>query len=184
VVPGASGRHRLILESNHNPICCADRYVFFGERLSAARKLGLGLILRRLSDACRMARRRVERSAQPRRCALSRRLFADRRLYLGPSRSGDHRSHDSSLEGDGFEPPVPGESGFDFAREVRGRLFAGAEWIRTSGSARENGYRSESSGFVYLPETVRVSSKDLPTSGTEVSNPLPLQQRVERTTIA
>ena len=38
---------------------------------------------------------------------------------------------------------------------------------------RENGYRSESSGFVYLPETVRVSSKDLPTSGTEVSNPLP-----------
>src|SRR6516162_1237847 len=38
---------------------------------------------------------------------------------------------------------------------------------------RENGYPSESSGFVYLPETVRVSSKDLPTSGTEVSNPLP-----------
>ena len=30
------------------------------ERLSAGRKLGLGLILRRLSDACRMARRRVE----------------------------------------------------------------------------------------------------------------------------
>jgi len=24
-----------------------------------------------------------------------------------PSRSGDHRSHDSSLEGDGFEPSVP-----------------------------------------------------------------------------
>src|SRR6516164_4764702 len=63
---------------------------------------------------------------------------------------------DCLLEGDGFELPVP----------------------------RENGYRSESSGFVYLPETVRVSSKDLPTSGTEVSNPLPLQQRVERTTIA
>src|SRR6516164_6356962 len=63
---------------------------------------------------------------------------------------------DSPLERNGFELPVP----------------------------RENGYRSESSGFVYLPETVRVSSKDLPTSGTEVSNPLPLQQRVERTTIA
>ena len=30
------------------------------ERLSAGTKLGLGLILRRLSDACRMARRRVE----------------------------------------------------------------------------------------------------------------------------
>ena len=65
-------------------------------------------------------------------------------------------SHDSVLERNGFELPVP----------------------------RENGYRSESSGSVYLPETVRVSSKDLPTSGTEVSNPLPLQQRVERTTIA
>ena len=52
---------------------------------------------------------------------------------------------DSPLERNGFELPVP----------------------------RENGYRSESSGFVYLPETVRVSSKDLPTSGTEVSNPLP-----------
>src|SRR5262249_30951677 len=50
---------------------------------------------------------------------------------------------DSPLERNGFELPVP----------------------------RENGYRSESSGFVYLPETVRVSSKDLPTSGTEVSNP-------------
>ena len=54
-------------------------------------------------------------------------------------------SLDSPQEGSGFEPLVP----------------------------RENGYRSESSGFVYLPETVRVSSKDLPTSGTEVSNPLP-----------
>jgi len=54
-------------------------------------------------------------------------------------------SLDSPLERNGFELPVP----------------------------RENGYRSESSGFVYLPETVRVSSKDLPTSGTEVSNPLP-----------
>jgi hypothetical protein len=40
---------------------------------------------------------------------------------------------DSLLEGTGFELPVP----------------------------RENGYRSESSGFVYLPETVRVSPKGL-----------------------
>jgi len=55
------------------------------------------------------------------------------------------RDTDSPLERNGFELPVP----------------------------RENGYRSESSGFVYLPETVRVSSKDLPTPGTEVSNPLP-----------
>ena len=52
---------------------------------------------------------------------------------------------DSSLERSGFELPVP----------------------------RENCYRSESSDFVYLPETVRVSSKDLPTLGTEVSNSLP-----------
>jgi len=28
---------------------------------------------------------------------------------------------DSPLEGTGFEPAVPGESGFDFAREVRDR---------------------------------------------------------------
>ena len=55
------------------------------------------------------------------------------------------RDTDCLLERNGFELPVP----------------------------RENGYRSESSGFVYLPETVRVSSKDLPTPGTEVSNPLP-----------
>jgi hypothetical protein len=27
------------------------------------------------------------------------------------------------VERAGFEPSVPGESGFDFAREVRGRLF-------------------------------------------------------------
>ena len=46
--------------------------------------------------------------------------------------------HDSPLEGVGFELPVP----------------------------RENGYRSESSGFVYLPETVPVSWKDPPTSAT------------------
>ena len=52
---------------------------------------------------------------------------------------------DSLVERNGFELPVP----------------------------RENGYRSESSGFVYLPETVRVSSKNPQTSGTEVSNPLP-----------
>jgi hypothetical protein len=32
-------------------------------------------------------------------------------------------------------PSVPGESGFDFAREVRGRLFAGGGRIRTFGSA-------------------------------------------------
>ena len=51
---------------------------------------------------------------------------------------------DSLVERNGFELPVP----------------------------RENGYRSESSGFVYLPETVRVSSKNPKTSGTEVSNPL------------
>src|SRR5215472_5803972 len=52
---------------------------------------------------------------------------------------------DSLLERNGFELPVP----------------------------RENGYRSEYSGVFYLPETVWVSSKDLPTSGTEVSHPLP-----------
>jgi hypothetical protein len=44
---------------------------------------------------------------------------------------------DSPLERAGFEPSVPGESGFDFAREVRGRLFAGGSWIRTFGSARD-----------------------------------------------
>jgi hypothetical protein len=37
----------------------------------------------------------------------------------------------SPLERAGFEPSVPGESGFDFAREVRGRLFAGGKRIRT-----------------------------------------------------
>jgi hypothetical protein len=42
---------------------------------------------------------------------------------------------DSPLERAGFEPSVPGESGFDFAREVRGRLFAGGRWIRTIGTA-------------------------------------------------
>jgi hypothetical protein len=42
---------------------------------------------------------------------------------------------DSPLERAGFEPSVPGESGFDFAREVRGRLFAVGERIRTFGSA-------------------------------------------------
>src|SRR6516225_6879746 len=37
-------------------------------------------------------------------------------------RSPTYRSSsDSPLEGAGFEPAVPGESGFDFAREVRGR---------------------------------------------------------------
>ena len=41
------------------------------------------------------------------------------------------------LERAGFEPSVPGESGFVFAREVRGRLFAGGNWIRTFGSARD-----------------------------------------------
>jgi hypothetical protein len=40
---------------------------------------------------------------------------------------------DSPLERAGFEPSVPGESGFDFAREVRGRLFAGGRRIRTPG---------------------------------------------------
>ena len=57
------------------------------------------------------------------------------------------------LEENGFELPVP----------------------------RENDYRSESSGFVYLPEIVRVSSKDLPTLGTEVSNLTSLQRRVMQT---
>ena len=33
----------------------------------------------------------------------------------------DRKFADSLLEGAGFEPAVPGESGFDFAREVRGR---------------------------------------------------------------
>src|SRR5215469_2113720 len=46
---------------------------------------------------------------------------------------------DSLLERNGFELPVP----------------------------RENGYRSESSGFVYPPKIVRVSSTDPPTSATE-----------------
>jgi hypothetical protein len=46
-------------------------------------------------------------------------------------------SCDSPLERAGFEPLVPGESGFDFAREVRGRLFAGERWIRNLGSGRE-----------------------------------------------
>ena len=46
---------------------------------------------------------------------------------------------DSPLERAGFEPSVPGESGFDFAREVRGRLFAGERRIRTLGSSRGMG---------------------------------------------
>jgi len=47
-------------------------------------------------------------------------------------------------EGDGFEPSVPGESGFDFAREVRGRLFAGGKRIRDSitGGNRERDLRT------------------------------------------
>ena len=44
---------------------------------------------------------------------------------------------DSPLERAGFEPSVPGESGFDFASEVRGRLFAGGKWIRTIGPPPE-----------------------------------------------
>src|ERR1700746_3906072 len=52
------------------------------------------------------------------------------------------------------------------------RLAAGAEWIRTSGSARE-WLPFESSGVIYLPETVQVLPQDMPTSGTEVSPPLP-----------
>src|SRR5271167_4966663 len=44
---------------------------------------------------------------------------------------------DSPLERAGFEPSVPGESGFDFAREVRGRLFAGGSGIRTFGTSRK-----------------------------------------------
>jgi hypothetical protein len=39
---------------------------------------------------------------------------------------------DSPLERAGFKPSVPGESGFDFAREVRGRLFAGARGFELS----------------------------------------------------
>ena len=54
---------------------------------------------------------------------------------------------------------------------VRGALSNGRPY-----RIRENDYRSESSGFVYLPETVRVSSKDLPTLGTEVSNLLPFSE--------
>ena len=50
------------------------------ERLSAGRRLGLGLILRRISDACRMARRRVEQRAASAMRYFSA-LFADRRLY-------------------------------------------------------------------------------------------------------
>src|SRR5215813_2442388 len=104
-----------------------------------------------------MARQRYYRPSA--RCCRVRRVSAERAARPGPHTRGkprlldvgrrilarDRFAPDSPLERNGFELPVP----------------------------RENGYRSESSGFVYLPETVRVSSKDLPTSGTEVSNPLP-----------
>src|SRR6516165_10167223 len=51
----------------------------------------------------------------------------------GPRPRENEFATDSPLERAGFEPSVPGESGFDFAREVRGRLFAGGRWIRTLG---------------------------------------------------
>jgi hypothetical protein len=37
-------------------------------------------------------------------------------------------------------------SGFDFAREVRGRLFAGGKWIGTNGSAKVQ-LKSGAAGF-------------------------------------
>src|SRR6516164_6950267 len=58
--------------------------------------------------------------------------------------------------------------------QVRNGLSGGGNLIRTSGSARE-WLCSKSSGFDYLPETVRVSLKgSCRRQGTEVSNPLPL----------
>jgi len=56
-------------------------------------------------------------------------------------RGPDHRGRgtvavDSPLERAGFEPSVPGASGFDFAREVRGRLFPEGGRIRTTGPSR------------------------------------------------
>ena len=57
-------------------------------------------------------------------------------LWSDPDLARDRRFADSPLERAGFEPSVPGESGFDFAREVRGRLFAGGRRIRTIGSAK------------------------------------------------
>ena len=59
-------------------------------------------------------------------------LFRIRPHIEGRMSDPEPGSHDSPLERAGFEPSVPGESGFDFAREVRGRLFAGGRWIRTS----------------------------------------------------
>jgi len=50
--------YRLVVLCNRGARPCKTLKI--RERLSAGRKLGLGLILRRLSDACRMARRRVE----------------------------------------------------------------------------------------------------------------------------
>jgi hypothetical protein len=64
----------------------------------------------------------------------SRMESAERTAYLtGRKFSLALFRHDSPLERAGFEPSVPGESGFDFAREVRGRLFAGGRRIRTLG---------------------------------------------------
>ena len=92
-------------------------------------------------------------------------------------------------EGDGFEPPVPGESGFDFAREVRGRLFAGAEWIRTFSSALD---RRRFRGFVRVGTDLPAhrSSEQLPASAqhllksiSAVSMPMPTT-RASRRTIA
>jgi hypothetical protein len=53
------------------------------------------------------------------------------RPALSPAAMEGTGETDSVAERAGFEPSVPGESGFDFAREVRGRLFAGGRRIRT-----------------------------------------------------
>ena len=52
------------------------------------------------------------------------------RLNNGRRFKRNRKFADSPLEGAGFEPAVPGESGFDFAREVRGRTESKIEFRR------------------------------------------------------
>jgi hypothetical protein len=67
---------------------------------------------------------------------------------------------DSLLERAGFEPSVPGESGFDFAREVRARLFAGGERIRTFGSATRSHRRQRDFGVTPPDPAVSAGTPD------------------------
>ena len=83
---------------------------------------------------------------------------------------------DSLLERAGFEPSVPGESGFEFAREVRGRLFAGGNGIRTIGPAPAKG--SLGSPWLHRSPTPERFVADSPVEGTGFEPSVPLLRRL------